>query len=168
MEHLACFVPGWLALGLRFQADPARAARHKDLAERVAFTCWQMYERQPSGIGPERVKGLQMDLSRTDTREYILRPEAAEGWWYMLELTGDDKYRDWGWKTFLAFERHLRAPHGYASIRDVRSDRPQKMDRMESFFLGETLKYLYLLQDPTRPLRLDTHVLNTEAHPMAL
>jgi hypothetical protein len=38
--------------------------------------------------------------------------QAAEGWWYMLELTGDDKYRDWGWKTFLAFEKHLKAPHG--------------------------------------------------------
>ena len=33
-----------------------------------------------------------MDLSKTDTREYILRPEAAEGWWYMYELTRDDKY----------------------------------------------------------------------------
>ena len=28
-----------------------------------------MYERQPSGIGPERVKGLKIDLSRTDTKE---------------------------------------------------------------------------------------------------
>ena len=61
-----------------------------------------------------------------------------------------------------------QAPHGYASLRDVRSDRPSKMDRMESFFLAETLKYLYLLQDPTRPIKLDTHVFNTEAHPFSI
>ena len=42
-----------------------------------------MYEQQPTGIGPERVKRMKMDLSETDTREYILRPEAMEGWWYV-------------------------------------------------------------------------------------
>ena len=85
----------------------------------------------------------------------------------MWELTENPKYREWGWRTFIAFEKNLRAAHGYASIRDVtaRSGRPQYMDRMESFFLAETMKYLYLLQDPTRPLPLDRYVLNTEAHP---
>ena len=172
MEHLACFVPGWLALGVPHQDDVARAAEHTALAEKLAYTCWQMYEQQPTGIGPERVKGMRIDLSRTDTKEYILRPEAVEGWWYMMELKGadggGDKYREWGWRTFLNFERHLRVPHGYASIRDVRSRRPSHMDRMESFFLAETLKYLYLLQDPKRQIRPDTHVLNTEAHPFSL
>ena len=28
-----------------------------------------MYERQPTGISPERVKGEAMDLSKTNTRE---------------------------------------------------------------------------------------------------
>jgi len=28
-----------------------------------------MYERQPTGIGPERVKGMKIDLSATDTKE---------------------------------------------------------------------------------------------------
>ena len=36
---------------------------------------------------------------------------------------------------------------------------------MESFFLGETLKYLYLLQDPDHGLDLAKVVFNTEAHP---
>ena len=35
---------------------------------------------------------------------------------------------------------------GYATINDVRDHR--KADRMESFFLAETTKYLYLLFDP--------------------
>lgn len=53
--------------------------RNAQLAEEIAYTCWQMYEQQPTGIGPERVKGLRMDLSKTDTREYILRPEVRMG-----------------------------------------------------------------------------------------
>lgn len=38
---------------------------------------------------------------------------------------------------------------------------------MESFFLGETLKYLYLLfSDDPHLLSLDAFVFNTEAHPL--
>ena len=36
----------------------------------------------------------------------------------------------------------------------------------QSFFLAETLKYLYLLFSPTDVLSLDEWVLNTEAHPL--
>lgn len=37
---------------------------------------------------------------------------------------------------------------------------------MESFFLAETLKYLYLLLDPDTEIDiLHKHVFNTEAHP---
>ena len=66
------------------------------------------------------------------------------------------------------FEKHLRVAHGYASLRDVRDPRRGKMDRMESFFLAETMKYLYLLQLPERKIRLDKYVFNTEAHPMMI
>ena len=39
---------------------------------------------------------------------------------------------------------------------------------MESFWTGETLKYLYMLLDPSRKPRfpLDEWVFNTEAHPL--
>jgi len=36
---------------------------------------------------------------------------------------------------------------------------------MESFFLAETMKYLYLAQDPDKPIDLMKYVFNTEAHP---
>ena len=39
---------------------------------------------------------------------------------------------------------------------------------MESFFLAETLKYLYLLQEPHHPIDLRKYVFNTEAHPMRI
>jgi hypothetical protein len=37
---------------------------------------------------------------------------------------------------------------------------------MESFFLAETLKYLYLLFAPPKTVDLKSTVFNTEAHPI--
>ncbi|KAH8064245.1 mannosyl-oligosaccharide 1,2-alpha-mannosidase [Aureococcus anophagefferens] len=140
MEHLQCFVPGWVALGAAYQDDPARAARHLALADELATTCFAMYDKQPTKIGPERVKRKRMDLSATDTKEYILRPEAAEGWWYLSILPGldhmRDKYRAWSWQSFQAIDDLLRAPFGHASMRDVSKPRASasanRLDRMES------------------------------------
>jgi len=168
MEHLTCFVPGWLAVGAMSDRGAAKREHRMELAASIANTCWQMYEQQPTGIGAERVKFMKMDLSKTDTREYILRPEALEGWWYMHEYTKDPRYREWGWKTFLAFEKWLRVDNGYASLKDVRSTRAQYLDRMESFFIAETIKYLFLLQDPDHQIHLDRYVFNTEAHPLSI
>lgn len=170
MEHLTCFASGWLALGASVADPRAEASRQRrmKLAADVAETCYKMYEQQPTGIAPERVKQMTMDLSRTDTREYILRPEAAEAWFYMHQLTGDPRYREWGWVVFQNFEKWLRVPHGYASLRDVRSGTRTYLDRMESFFLAETLKYLFLLQDPDNKITLDKYVFNTEAHPLSI
>ena len=169
MEHLTCFVPGWLALGAPHQTDAAREARHMALAKQLAQTCWHMYHDQPTGIAPERVKHKDMSLAQTDTREYILRPEAAESFFILHQLTGDAMYREWGWQMFSAMEKHLKVAHGYAALRDVRDPARGKLDRMESFWIAETLKYLYLLQEDGPPsVDLSRQVLNTEAHPLPL
>lgn len=39
---------------------------------------------------------------------------------------------------------------------------------MQSFFLAETLKYLYLLFSPPSVISLDDWVFNTEAHPLRI
>jgi hypothetical protein len=59
---------------------------------------------------------------------------------------------------------------GYSSINNVQDpQRPEPRDKMESFFLGETLKYFYLLfSDDPNLLSLDTYVFNTEAHPLPI
>lgn len=59
---------------------------------------------------------------------------------------------------------------GYSSISNVQDPHnPQPRDKMESFFLGETLKYLYLLfSDDADLLSLDAFVFNTEAHPLPI
>ena len=68
-----------------------------------------------------------------------------------------------------AFNRYTRLEDGgYSSINDVTNvTHPDHRDKMESFFLGETLKYLFLLfsDDPTT-ISVDHWVINTEAHPL--
>ena len=77
---------------------------------------------------------------------YLLRPETIESLWYLYYVTGDKKYQEWGWNIFQGIEKYTKVKHGYTTIGNVRNPldlRPK--DMMESFFLGETLKYLYLL-----------------------
>lgn len=96
----------------------------------------------------------------------LLRPEFIESLWYMYQLTNNRTYQDWGWQIFLGFENYTKVKNGYTSIGNVKN--PQNVrpkDMMESFFLGETLKYLYLLfSDDTKVVDLDKFVVNSEAH----
>ena len=48
----------------------------------------------------------------------------------------------------------------------VFTERPQHDDVQQSFFLAETLKYLYLLYSDSELLSLDLWVFNTEADPL--
>lgn len=79
------------------------------------------------------------------------------------------RYRDWGWKIFQSFEAHTKvSTGGYSSLNDVTAVPAPKRNKMETFFLGETLKYLYLLFGDTDVLPLEHYVFNTEAHPLPI
>ena len=128
-----------------------------------------MYARMPTGISPEYIQFYEdkdFDVGR-GAPHYLLRPEAMESMFILYHLTGDPIYREWGWEMFSAIERYCRLEGGYGSLKDVRKPFGDPNDSMESFFLAETLKYAYLLFDPETPIDLvNTHVFNTEAHPM--
>jgi mannosyl-oligosaccharide alpha-1,2-mannosidase len=55
---------------------------------------------------------------------------------------------------------------GYAGLKDVTAAPPENDNTMQSFWLAETLKYLWLMFAPTDVIDLDEWVLNTEAHPL--
>jgi Glycosyl hydrolase family 47 len=100
---------------------------------------------------------------------YLLRPEAVESFFILNQLTGDPIYREWGWEVFSAIERFCKTDIAYGSLRSVADTNGAPENKMESFFLAETLKYLYLLQDPDTEVDvLHKHVFNTEAHPMRI
>jgi mannosyl-oligosaccharide alpha-1,2-mannosidase len=60
------------------------------------------------------------------------------------------------------------ASGGYSGLLDVGAVPPMQNNKMETFWLAETLKYLYLLFSPTSTIPLDKYVFNTEAHPLRI
>ena len=80
---------------------------------------------------------------------YLLRPEAVESFYILHKLTGDPIYREWGWEVFQSIEKYCKTDIAYAAYNDVRKTdiAVEQRNSMESFFLAETLKYLYLLFD---------------------
>lgn len=166
MDHLLCFVPGMLALGTLFETEDAtKNARHLALAEKLMQTCYEMYRRQPTGLAPDIVVFPHMLVRDA---KYKLRPEAVESLFYLFRVTKDVRYRNYGWAIFEAIEAHAKLKFGYGAIQDVRELPARKDNKMESFFLAETLKYHYLLQSPDDVLPLDEFVFNTEAHPLPI
>lgn len=79
---------------------------------------------------------------------------------YILhQLTEDPAYREWGWEVFQAIETSCKTEAAYGSLEDVNNAGNQlPQDEMESFFLAETLKYLFLLFDPDTKLDLKEKV----------
>ncbi|XP_008333817.1 endoplasmic reticulum mannosyl-oligosaccharide 1,2-alpha-mannosidase isoform X2 [Cynoglossus semilaevis] len=173
MDHLVCFLPGTLALG----AHNGLPADHMDLAKELMQTCYQMYAQMETGLSPEIVhfnmhQGSIRDIDvKLADRHNLLRPETVESLFYLYRLTKDQKYREWGWEILQSFNKFTKVSSGgYTSINNVRDpDYPSPRDKMESFFLGETLKYLYLLfSDDPDLISLDKYVFNTEAHPLPI
>lgn len=97
---------------------------------------------------------------------YLLRPETVESLYILWKTTGEVQWREKGYAIFQALERHSRTNFGYASVRGVDMMMSEKVDDMPSYFLAETLKYLYLLFDDTDSIDLKKWVFNTEAHPL--
>ena len=74
-----------------------------------------------------------------------------------------------GWAIFEAFRSFARVESGgYASVESVYELQVQLRDSMETFWLSETLKYLWLLFSEDDVLPLDEWVLNTQAHPLPI
>ncbi|KAJ6580973.1 glycoside hydrolase [Mycena capillaripes] len=208
-EHLSCFLPGLLALGVHtLELTPRTKELHAWAAEGIATTCWLSYADQASGLGPDEMSmtrpampyangkwttllaqweaegrpggtppglGNTKPESNVGSRDYhalvttyLLRPETVESFYILWRTTGAEIWRERGWAIFEAIEKHARLERGYASLSDVDKTPAQHLDEMPSFFLAETLKYLYLLFVDQEIIPLDKWVFNTEAHPFPI
>ncbi|XP_013999867.1 mannosyl-oligosaccharide 1,2-alpha-mannosidase IA [Salmo salar] len=168
MGHLTCFAGGMIALG----ADGApedKTGHQMEQASEIARTCHESYARTTLKLGPEAFRfdgGVEAIATRQNEKYFILRPEVIETYMYMWRLTHDPKYREWGWEAVQALEKHCRVEGGYSGVRDVYASSPNHDDVQQSFYLAETLKYLYLLFSDDDHLPLEHWVFNTEAHPL--
>ncbi|CEJ85751.1 Putative Glycosyl hydrolase family 47 [[Torrubiella] hemipterigena] len=165
------------------------------LARELTQTCWGMYKYMATGLAaeityfkignppaspdkghpvpPRKLDGHANAAWRKDFEVHsndvhnLQRPETVESLFYMWRITGDIQYREWGWEMFRSFMNHTAVEDkgGFTSLSDANQVPPLVKDNMESFWLAETLKYMYLLFSPDDLLPLDQIVLNTEAHP---
>ncbi|CDO92206.1 unnamed protein product [Kluyveromyces dobzhanskii CBS 2104] len=171
-------------------SDSEWTANHKSewkVAEGLTRTCYEMYNQIPSGLSPEIVvfnsnyPVAEESWWKSKSEDYfvkpldahnIQRPETVESLMFMYHLSGNEQYRNWGLKIFNSFVENTKvikvADSGeekiaYTSLRNVLKVPTRKADNLESFWLAETLKYLYLLFDDD--VDLSKIVFNTEAHP---
>ena len=177
MDHLVCFLPGALALdvlhhgGTRGVRAVQRTSLTNDrqnelvLAHKLAQTCVHMYFRTTSDLAPEITRfnahGLADDLG---SMHNILRPETIESLFVLWRTTKLPIYRNWGQRLLSAFYR-TKTKAGFASLNNV-NDPSNRRDDMPSFFVAETIKYLFLLFSADGLLPLQNWVLTTEAHPV--
>ncbi|XP_044728045.1 ER degradation-enhancing alpha-mannosidase-like protein 2 [Chrysoperla carnea] len=168
-QSLEAYWPGVLSL----IGDTSKAMKSIHNYHQV----WKQYGFTPEFFNiPQGEAGSQRE-------SYPLRPELIESVMYLYRATGNPYLLEVGVDILRSIQHSSRTPCGYATIKDVRDHR--KEDRMESFFLSETTKYLYLLFDtenfihnrgqhgtiintPHGECVIDAggYIFNTEAHPI--
>jgi mannosidase alpha-like ER degradation enhancer 2 len=145
---LDSFFPAVLALS----GDLVRARQLQE----SSYKMWTTFK-----IEPEEIDYVTMKITYDG---YPLRPEIMESAYYLYHFTKDPRYLEMG-RTFVGgLVRYCKTDAGYAGLSSV--EKKEKKDAMESFFLAETLKYLYLLFAPEETLDLSKVTFNTEAHPI--
>eukprot|EP00979_Chaetoceros_neogracilis_P007120 scaffold1489_cov201-Chaetoceros_neogracile.AAC.3 len=164
-ESLAAFYPGMqILLG---ELNPA--ARSTD-----AFTM----ARESVKFLPERFDFAQFE-AYYNHETYPLRPELYESNYFLHIATKDlglSSTSGWLWNAdFFMHELDAAAKTecGYATIKGITSQARKKnltlYDEMPSYFLSETLKYLYLTFDSDNSIDTDKErnwIFTTEAHPL--
>ncbi|KJZ74590.1 hypothetical protein HIM_05940 [Hirsutella minnesotensis 3608] len=188
-SHLASFAGGNFILGGVILGEE----KYKKFGLDLTNSYFNNYIQTPAGIGPEIFRwqdpsktknGGAAPQSQRDFYKkagfwsaagtYILRPETLESVYYAYRMTGDKKYQDMAWRAFESINRVCRVEGGFAELADVmQSNGGGYIDQMQSFWLAETLKYLYLIFGPESSVQLQLQggarsefVFNTEAHPL--
>ena len=154
VDALSAYYPGLLA-----QAGHVDEAAETHLLQTALWTRF-------SGL-PERwnlvTGGIEGGLGW-----WVGRPEFIESTYHIYRATEDPWYLYVGEMVLRDIKRRCWTRCGWASIQNVLTG--EKTDRMESFFLGETAKYVFLLFDPDHPLNhMDAPmVFSTEGHPLVI
>jgi mannosidase alpha-like ER degradation enhancer 2 len=146
------------ALDAFFPAVLVLAGDVKGAAE-LEESCHKMWNAH--GIEPEVFDYATMKVV---SPPYYLNPEIIESAYYLYRVTGDDRFLRMGKTYFESLKKYCRTDEAFAELKSVITK--EQSDRMESYFMAETLKYLYLLFAPPETLDFNRVVFNTEAHPI--
>ncbi|KAH6769982.1 Glycosyl hydrolase family 47 protein [Perilla frutescens var. hirtella] len=103
------------------------------------FSVWKRYGFTPEGFN------LATFNVQQGQKSYPLRPELIESTYWLYKATRNPRFLDAGRDMLASLQYAARCTCGYCHISDVEFH--QQEDHMESFFLAETVKYLWLLFD---------------------
>ncbi|KAJ1875147.1 hypothetical protein LPJ55_000958 [Coemansia sp. RSA 990] len=148
VDALSAFFPGLMVLA--GDVDGAESAYM------LYYHIWNRFRAMP-----ER---FNLFAREPDISYYLLRPEFVETTYYMYRATRDPFYLDVGEMILTDLSELMRTKCGFTAMHDVSTHMLE--ERMDSFLLSETFKYLYLLFDENNPLhKLDSNfVFTTEGH----
>ena len=167
----------------------SRKQDEMNLAIELMKTCWGMYKVTATGLAPEityfhldspphmesdgpfKSEDLDddphakwrsdYDIKPHDTHN-LQRPETVESLFYMWRITGDEKYRYWGWEMFQSFVNYTAATEeaGFTSVADVTVVPPLLRDNMESFWLvsPRLMAFTKDTNQASRPRRSSTSI----------
>lgn len=195
IQHLGCFTGGMYALGGRLLNNNSHVELGKQLARgcawaykatasgimpevasmvsceepKLAKCAWDKSVFEAKG-GRSRGTGIPPAFAGISDYRYMLRPEAIESVFVLYRITGDREWLDWAWEMFEAIKKATETEFAFSAIANVLApdSLANKADKMESFWLAETLKYFYLIFSDPDLISLDDYVLNTEAHPFKI
>ncbi|CCI48519.1 unnamed protein product [Albugo candida] len=136
VSALQAFWPGLQVLA----GDVINAVKSHD----KLFDLWVKFGAMPE-LFDLRGGGAVVEWARASP----LRPELIESTYHLYQATRNHKYLKVGRKLLHDIEAVSRVPCGYAAVKDIYTLEVE--DRMDSYFLSETIKYLYLLfsDDPS-------------------
>ncbi|XP_072050977.1 ER degradation-enhancing alpha-mannosidase-like protein 1 [Amphiura filiformis] len=122
----------------------------------IYYAIWRKFEALP-----ERFNWY---TKQADVLFYPLRPELVESTYLLYQATQNPFYLHVGSEILEGLNKHTKAKCGYATLHNVIDK--SKEDRMESFFLSETCKYLYLLFDRDNHVNqaASKYLFSTEGH----
>ncbi|PQE06283.1 class I alpha-mannosidase protein [Rutstroemia sp. NJR-2017a BBW] len=191
-QHLGCFAGGLVAIGAKIFENEEDLV----LAKKLTEGCLWGYESMPLGIMPEIMhlvtcedenhclwdekkwhdevnqRNEGSETAKEKIEKHKLLPgvskidKAIESVFILYRITGDRSLLDRAWNMFNNIIKHTITEIGHAELEDCMVPNPKKADRMESFWMAETLKYFYLIFSEPDLISLDEYVLNTEAHPL--
>lgn len=134
------------------------------LARELTQTCWGMYKYMATGLAAEITYFNLADPPPPESAPHqapadfdqdphaawrddfhvkpndvhnLQRPETVESLFYMWRITGDVKYRQWGWDMFKSFVEYTAVPDngGFTSLANANTIPPRMTDNMESFWV---------------------------------
>ena len=143
------------------------------LARELMQTCWGMYKYMATGLAaeithfkistphepynpehqsppdsifddqsPDAAWQKDFIVKQSDLHN-LQRPETVESLFYMYRITGEEKYREWGWDMFKSFMNHtaVELGGGFTSLSNANVIPAHQRDNMESFWLVSSIPF---------------------------